>query len=50
MLKIISDCEVNLVSGRLATARANKIDWTDLEALARYLYNFAAAMINAVPE
>lgn len=48
LLTITSDCECNPVSVLLVFDRRKKIAWKDLEALGKYLYEFAAAIIIVV--
>lgn len=50
LVKIIRVCELVPVAALLAFNLANQIDWTDLEALDWYMYNFASVLIIAVPE
>lgn len=47
---IISSCEVDPLATLWVFARAHEIKWSDLEAGCRFQYNFASAMIIAVPE
>lgn len=50
LLTIISNCEVEPVTALLAFPQAYEIEWLDLEAIGRFLYNFALTMTIAGPE
>lgn len=50
LLEIISDFGFDQIAPLLAFARAHKIDWADSEATGCFLYDFALAMIIAVPK
>lgn len=50
LLHIIINCVVDLVAAILASARAGKIDWTIVDCLGWFLYDFVRATIISVPE
>lgn len=50
ILRIISDCAIDLVAALSAFARAGKIDQTVPDCLAWFLNDFADATIISVPE
>lgn len=43
-LTIIDDCGAGSVSALSAFALTSEIDWTDFEALSRYLFDFVSAI------
>lgn len=50
LLRLINDCKFDPVEAVFEFARAHEIYWAVLEALGWHLYDFASAMIVAVPE